>query len=125
MKAPAGHLDERVVQRMDDLELQNAEDIARRFVGVPVEYVEDASGFFRTRRLLTTSHCAMHCQYPDEKVLWCHNEGLPQNGIKPSDMPTMVHIVRHDVSVCRSCRVAPACAEGYPGAVSASLRTTR
>ncbi|MGH3921685.1 MAG: radical SAM protein, partial [Pseudonocardiaceae bacterium] len=95
MTAPAEPLDERVVHLMYDLELQDAGDIARRFAGIPIQQVEDASGFFRTLRLLTTSHCTMHCQYPDEKILWCHNEGMPRNGIKPGDMPTMARIVRH------------------------------
>jgi molybdenum cofactor biosynthesis enzyme MoaA len=94
-RLPVARLDERVVRRMYDLELHNVEDIAYRFAGMPIEYVEDKSGFFHTLRLLTTSHCAMHCQYPDEKVLWCHNEGMVRNGIKPSDLSTMVRIVQH------------------------------
>ncbi|MGH3921511.1 MAG: radical SAM protein [Egibacteraceae bacterium] len=88
-------MDERVVHRMYDLTLQSWEDVARRFAEVPVEFAEDTSGFFRSLRLLTTSHCVMHCQYPDERVMWCHNEGMARNGIKPSDMSTMARIVRH------------------------------
>ncbi|MGH8906945.1 MAG: radical SAM protein [Egibacteraceae bacterium] len=97
VQVPAPRVDERVVRRMYDLELQSAEDIARRFAGIPIECLADDSGFFRALRLLTTSHCAMRCQYPDERVMWCHNEGMPRDGINPSDMITMACIVQHYV----------------------------
>jgi hypothetical protein len=75
--------------------LHTLDDVRERFAGVPIELAEH-SPHFPSLRLLTTSTCRMHCQYPGEQgLLWCHNEGLQRNGIPEADLPTMLKVVAH------------------------------
>lgn len=94
MELPLNRVDPDVISSMYSLRFKDAYEITSAFSGVPTTSVEGDEDFLRTLRLVTTSHCSMKCSYPDEKKLWCHNEGITRDGHAPASMDKMVEVVR-------------------------------
>lgn len=86
-------VDSRVIEKLEACPLKNLDDVRRRFTGLPIEFAP-VENHLDALRLLTTSSCRMRCQYPDQSgVLWCHDEGLVRDAVRPADMDTMLDIV--------------------------------
>jgi len=69
-----------------------------RFSHVPVEVIDDgmpgAEPYPQALRLVLSSHCGQRCQYPDEQVLWCHNEGIARDALKNAAAERILDVVR-------------------------------
>lgn len=72
--------------------------LLKRFDHLPIETIDEAADggepYPQALRLILSSHCGQHCQYPDERVLWCHNEGVARDALKPADATRILKVVR-------------------------------
>jgi len=85
--------DPAVALRLRELPMRTLEDVQQHFPGIPVEEEVDDS-HLQALRLLTTSSCRMRCQYPDRNGdLWCHDEGMVRNSLKPASLEEMLKVV--------------------------------
>lgn len=86
--------DPRVAQKLRELPMRTLEDVQRHFPGVEVTE-EISDDHLPALRLLTTSSCRMRCQYPDRGGdLWCHDEGMVRNSLRPASLDEMLKVVR-------------------------------
>ncbi len=68
--------------------------LTKRFGHVPIECIDNREPFPQSLRLVISSHCGQRCQYPDEHILWCHNEGIVRNGLEAPQVDSLLAIVR-------------------------------
>jgi molybdenum cofactor biosynthesis enzyme MoaA len=68
--------------------------LLEQFSHLPIEFNDHDEPFPQSLRLIISSHCEQRCQYPEEGVLWCHNEGVARDGLRAPLVDSLLEIAR-------------------------------
>ncbi|MEW5959835.1 MAG: radical SAM protein [Chloroflexota bacterium] len=72
----------------------NLAALQEQFSHVPVTVIDHDEPFPQSLRLIVSSHCEQQCQYPEEGVLWCHNEGIARDGLSAPQLDSLLAVAR-------------------------------
>lgn len=86
-------IDQRVLEATAALHKMDLAVIQQRFSHIPVD-ITDVEPFQQSLRLVISSHCEQRCQYPEEGVLWCHNEGVARDALKAAHLDSLLKLAR-------------------------------
>jgi molybdenum cofactor biosynthesis enzyme MoaA len=92
--SPPATIDPRVREATASLHPLGLDALLRRFGHLPVKVSDNDEPFPQALRLIISSHCDQRCQYPDEGVLWCHNEGIARDALKAPQAGALLETAR-------------------------------
>jgi molybdenum cofactor biosynthesis enzyme MoaA len=91
---PNSLIDPQVLEAVASLHTLDLLALRKRFTHLPIEIMDSDESFPQSLRLVLSSHCGQHCQYPEEGVLWCHKEGIAHDTLKAPQVELLLATAR-------------------------------
>lgn len=88
------NIDREVLEATHSLHPLNLSALQERFAHLPLTVIDNDEPFPQSLRLIVSSHCEQQCQYPEEGVLWCHNEGIARDGLQAPQIDPLLDTAR-------------------------------